>query len=192
MTFGVLPILLRTKSVPDSMAPPPELTPPVGGDQNRAHELLGASWTLFAISACLVAARMYTRLVVQKNAGWDDWIICLTLVSFRYLRWDFRLLTVNVGVRTVFHDPVHRLRCPRWRATYVLLEPPRNAAGDQVQLHCQRSDRGPAVHGQNIRCIAHPATSCTWREVPAMVSVLRLREPLHSHHVRYHRDSVPM
>ncbi|KAF2829408.1 hypothetical protein CC86DRAFT_404049 [Ophiobolus disseminans] len=85
------------------MALPPKPSVPIGGDQTRARELLGASWTLFAISACLVIARMYTRAVIQRNVGWDDWTIVLTLAFILAFTVLFTIYSAHGGSRHTYY-----------------------------------------------------------------------------------------
>lgn len=116
------------------MAPPPKPPLPIGGDQNRAHKLLGASWTLFAISACLVIARMYTRIVIQHNVGWDDWMILFTLVGANLMRRD-ELLIMYLGICASNYCFVHCVRCSRRLSTHLLFESSREDARHQIQLY---------------------------------------------------------
>lgn len=69
---------------------------PAGGNRNRAVELLVVTWCECIISIVLVALRIYSRIKITHNLGWDDHFILLTLVCFwnkKYINW----LTPNVS-----------------------------------------------------------------------------------------------
>lgn len=54
---------------------------PPGGDQNRAAVTYGASISIIILSTTAVAARMYARVYVVHNVGWDDHTIMITQVN---------------------------------------------------------------------------------------------------------------
>ena len=56
-------------------------TPPPGGDRNRASEIYAFTWILEIISVILVVGRMYSRIKLTRNVWWDDWCICIAMVS---------------------------------------------------------------------------------------------------------------
>lgn len=53
---------------------------PLGGDQNRAAELIAVSWTECIISIVFVALRFYSRMRLTKNPWFDDAFMFITLV----------------------------------------------------------------------------------------------------------------
>ena len=55
--------------------------PPVGGDQSRAGVANGIGWTLAAISTIFVILRLYTRIKLTRNQGWDDLLIVISTVG---------------------------------------------------------------------------------------------------------------
>ena len=57
------------------------LSPPPGGDQNRAVELNSFAWTLFSLSTVFVAARVYSRLTLTRNFWYDDFFVVLSWVQ---------------------------------------------------------------------------------------------------------------
>lgn len=59
---------------------PPMPLPP-GGDQNRGAATYGAAISIVILSTTAVAARMYTRVCVIHNVGWDDHTIMITQVD---------------------------------------------------------------------------------------------------------------
>ncbi|MCJ1402818.1 hypothetical protein MMC11_006039 [Xylographa trunciseda] len=56
------------------------LTPPPGGDQNRAPALLAMDWTYIVILFGMMILRLWSRLSA-KNLGWDDHTMFMTFVS---------------------------------------------------------------------------------------------------------------
>lgn len=65
--------------------------PPADGDENRAGEVYAFTWVLEAIALVLVLGRMYSRVKLTRNVWWDDWCICVALVSIT----DHPLATCN-------------------------------------------------------------------------------------------------
>jgi hypothetical protein len=43
--------------------------------------LNAVGWILAALSTFFVAARLYTRLRISTQAGWDDWFMLVAWVS---------------------------------------------------------------------------------------------------------------
>lgn len=58
----------------DSGKPPPD------GDKNYAGILIGVNWAVFGPATIVVALRVYTRLRISHNIGWDDAMIVLAQV----------------------------------------------------------------------------------------------------------------
>ena len=56
------------------------LKPPPDGNQNRLGPMIGMVIGSVAIAGVFVALRMYTRLVINRSARWDDWTIALAYV----------------------------------------------------------------------------------------------------------------
>lgn len=56
---------------------------PPGGDQNRAAVTYGAAISITILSTAAVAARMYARVCLIHNVGWDDHTIMITQVSVK-------------------------------------------------------------------------------------------------------------
>ena len=56
-------------------------TPPAGGDKNFGGILIGINWAVFGPANIFVALRVYTRLRISHNLGWDDGMIVLAQVS---------------------------------------------------------------------------------------------------------------
>ncbi len=54
--------------------------PPPGGDKNYGGALIGINWAVFAPANIFVALRIYTRLKISHNLGWDDGMIVLAQV----------------------------------------------------------------------------------------------------------------
>ena len=56
------------------------MPPPPGGDQNRGPDTYGANIPTAILSTGFVLARMYVRIFVIHNVGWDDHTIVLAQV----------------------------------------------------------------------------------------------------------------
>lgn len=72
----VIAVLL---SIMSSVGPPPP-----GGDYNRAGNVYAFTWTLAIASLIFVLGRMYSRMKLTRNVGWDDWCVCFALVRFSH------------------------------------------------------------------------------------------------------------
>lgn len=57
------------------------MPPPPGGDQNRGPNTYGAIIPVTILATVTVAARMYARIGVLHNVGWDDSTIVLGQVN---------------------------------------------------------------------------------------------------------------
>lgn len=55
------------------------MTIPVGG---RGPELLGTIGLFIFLTTLTIALRVYCRVVLVKNFGWDDWFALLAYVLF--------------------------------------------------------------------------------------------------------------
>ena len=58
--------------------PPP---PPLGGDQDRGPTINIVNWTFTAVAALCVVLRLFGRLRLTNNVGWDDFWIFVSIVS---------------------------------------------------------------------------------------------------------------
>lgn len=54
-----------------------QMTPPVGGDQNRGPQLMAMFWTETPVSMLLLSLRSYARVSI-RGVGYDDWIMLAT------------------------------------------------------------------------------------------------------------------
>lgn len=50
--------------------------------EDQSASITAASWTLGAVSIIVVGLRLYTRLVLTRLPGWDDFFIGLSLVTY--------------------------------------------------------------------------------------------------------------
>lgn len=55
-----------------------QMTPPVGGDQNRGPQLMAMFWTETPVSMLLLSLRSYARVSI-RGVGYDDWIMLATV-----------------------------------------------------------------------------------------------------------------
>lgn len=60
----------------------PEPLPP---DVDHGSGLVVAAWTMGFVGCSLLGMRMYTRAVIIKKIGWDDWIMVIAVVSLMEL-----------------------------------------------------------------------------------------------------------
>lgn len=51
--------------------------------EDQSASITAASWTLGPVSTIVVGLRLYTRLVLTRLPGWDDFFIGLSLVTYR-------------------------------------------------------------------------------------------------------------
>ena len=63
----------------DSLPPPPR-----DGDRNRGAAIIATETVFVAIAVVLVLVRLYVRLIIIRGFGYDDFFICLALVSNIY------------------------------------------------------------------------------------------------------------
>ena len=57
------------------------LSPPAHGDQNRGWVVLSLHSVLAVIVVALLLARMYTRTLIVRKTGLDDYLISIGVVS---------------------------------------------------------------------------------------------------------------
>jgi hypothetical protein len=77
--FWLLGFLLQSVGEVFPMAVP--MATPPGGHQDKAPLLRTVIGVELSITAVVVALRLYTRLKLVRNAGWDDWIMLATFLS---------------------------------------------------------------------------------------------------------------
>ena len=53
---------------------------PLPPDTSRGGAFMLVNWVTMSIALLIVGLRIYTRACVRRTAGWDDWIILLSLV----------------------------------------------------------------------------------------------------------------
>jgi len=49
-------------------------------NRNLGPVFLGVDWTVFILSTSVVLIRLYTRIWITRNVGWDDAMMALTQV----------------------------------------------------------------------------------------------------------------
>lgn len=52
---------------------PPALTPPPLGDINLSNHYIAGIIVMTILAVLIAWLRMYTRIFVSRNTGWDDW-----------------------------------------------------------------------------------------------------------------------
>jgi hypothetical protein len=72
---------------------PSPLPPHVG----KGLGLLAVTWVEAGIGLLFLAARLYTRAKIVRNAGWDDWTMIFATVSPVFLRSIVAFLTCDTG-----------------------------------------------------------------------------------------------
>lgn len=90
-------------------------------DQDKGSTIFSLTWTEGSLATIVVCARMYTRLRLVKNAGWDDWIMLFALVCIilNAQRLFCRQLMTRLGIGgdmqhfrctggSLWHWPSHR------------------------------------------------------------------------------------
>jgi hypothetical protein len=87
---------------------PPSDSPPSGGDQNEAPLLRAIIGTELGVCTLVIAARLYTRLRLVRNAGIDDWIMFATYVDFQQRNQSSEWQNTDISVRYL------RPSDPRW------------------------------------------------------------------------------
>lgn len=73
------------------------MPPPPGGDHNRGPDTYGAVIPITILSTAFVLARMYARISVIHNVGWDDHTIVLAQFM-NILNFIFQILAVRNGL----------------------------------------------------------------------------------------------
>lgn len=48
---------------------------------DKGPQITAVSWSFGSVAIIVVAIRLYTRLILTRKAGWDDFFIVLSLVS---------------------------------------------------------------------------------------------------------------
>ena len=62
------------------MSGPPS-PPPLGEDENRGPTINIVNWTFTAVATLCVVLRLFGRLRLTNNVGWDDFWILVSIVS---------------------------------------------------------------------------------------------------------------
>ena len=57
------------------------VTPPPGGDFDKAPALLAIVWTEAVVGTAVLALRLFTRIKIVNNLGWDDFWMVITWVT---------------------------------------------------------------------------------------------------------------
>jgi hypothetical protein len=58
---------------------------PFHPDVNHGPGILAVSWIECGLALVAVIARMYSRVEILHNIGWDDWTMLFTMVGYSYL-----------------------------------------------------------------------------------------------------------
>ncbi|KAL8748001.1 MAG: hypothetical protein Q9190_000213 [Brigantiaea leucoxantha] len=59
--------------------------PPPGGDQNEGPTVLAVMWTLTTVALIVFCLRIYGRLLLTRNPGWDDfWMVVAVVFDTLY------------------------------------------------------------------------------------------------------------
>lgn len=58
------------------------LPPPLGNDLNKGSIINATNWTFTALALIAVGVRLFGRLKLTHNTGWDDFWIVVAVVSF--------------------------------------------------------------------------------------------------------------
>ena len=68
----------RTASTMSSSSSPP--TTSTEGGHNVGKTIIAVTWSLIALTMVAVGARLFGRVVLTRNVGWDDFWIIVSLV----------------------------------------------------------------------------------------------------------------
>lgn len=69
-------------SLPNPLPPPPPPPPPMGTSPSQSSHLLISTIATTSFAAVFVFGRLYTRLALTRNFGWDDIFLSISLVGF--------------------------------------------------------------------------------------------------------------
>lgn len=97
-------------------------SPPPDGDRSRGFQDIAVHAILLGVSTTLLLLRLYTRLVIVKNIGLDDYLIVIGVVSGTlipiYQPLPVQLIHIALVRRRAGH---HSLHGPKWnRSTHIL------------------------------------------------------------------------
>ena len=108
-----------TRKSPSTMA-----TPALPPNHNRAGEVHAFTWILEILSLTFVVGRMYSRIKLTRNVWWDDWCVCIALVSHSETETKGCLAgLIGEAFRPRHLDHVECLCRSRLCKTYRILEP---------------------------------------------------------------------
>jgi hypothetical protein len=57
---------------------------PVRAAENNAGAIFGILTPFFVLGLVFTVLRLYSRIVIIKSAGWDDWCMIICLVGFNW------------------------------------------------------------------------------------------------------------
>ena len=63
--------------------PPPGVIPNFVNPETDGPEMMATMWTLLGLAVLIVAMRLYSRGVILKKIGWDDWTALFAVVRSR-------------------------------------------------------------------------------------------------------------
>lgn len=110
------------------------LSPPREGDQDRRWVLLAVVGSATLLSTATVILRIYARIKVTRNVGWDDRTIVMAQVLVSSLRTRSQSLKPFAGHKPPWYGFQYRNGYPWSRSAHVLLI---------HEANCQRRSLSP-------------------------------------------------
>ena len=59
------------------------MTPSASGDENQGPTINAILWSFVAVSLLTVLARLFGRIKLTSNVGWDDFWILISMVGLQ-------------------------------------------------------------------------------------------------------------
>lgn len=116
--------------------------PPAGGDQNLGPTINAVNWLFTTLATLAVGARLYGRVRLTHNIGWDDFWIVIAIVRLpgsHDIQTRKNLTKLNAVSEYPLRNHIYSKRYRRNWTTSVLFGRSTNIAGHQTEQHSIRA-----------------------------------------------------
>ena len=97
------------------MPPQPPTGVPAGGDQNKGPSIEAVIWIFTSIALLTAVFRIFGRLRLTRNIGWDDfWIVIAMLLNLIYAAFVEHAVKLGNGRHPYYLGPEQTMRAIHW------------------------------------------------------------------------------
>ena len=117
--------------------------PPAGGDRDMGSTINAVNWTFTMVALAAVCARLFGRIKLSRNLGWDDFWIMVSMVRPSVLAASVCLEKADRSTISAFKHSIHRNGYSKYqrrhRTPHILYERSSTGQGYQAQHNCIRA-----------------------------------------------------